>query len=225
MLRRRRVTMGISALMLVAGIVIVVLALAGLGSKQKSRTIPGPEAQQDFVAVQPTSIPQPTASPEPTPEPSSAPIERFLIPKIKVDAPMVILGVDSEGVMQDPKGPEEVAWYNFSAQPGWGGNAVFAGHVDYRNYGAAVFWDLRKLVLGDEIKLRLTDGTSYTYKVTSTVEYKADEAPVQEIVGPTEKESVTIITCIGTFNSSTREYDKRLVVRAERAPDASAVAQ
>jgi sortase (surface protein transpeptidase) len=41
-------------------------------------------------------------------------------------------------------------------------------------------------------------------------------APVSEIVGPTSREVVTLITCGGTFDSGSRNYSDRLVVRAER---------
>ena len=41
--------------------------------------------------------------------------------------------------------------------------------------------------------------------------------------GPTPKESVTLITCGGTFSSATHQYDKRLVVRAERIEEAPAL--
>jgi len=46
--------------------------------------------------------------------------------------------------------------------------------------------------------------------------YSLPGAPVQDIVGPTPNEVVTLITCEGTFNTRTREYDKRLIIRAER---------
>jgi sortase (surface protein transpeptidase) len=39
---------------------------------------------------------------------------------------------------------------------------------------------------------------------------------VDQIVGPTADQVVTLITCNGTFNSATHQYDKRLVIRAER---------
>jgi sortase (surface protein transpeptidase) len=42
---------------------------------------------------------------------------------------------------------------------------------------------------------------------------------VNDIVGPTDKEVVTIITCSGDFDPKTREYNKRLIVRAEREFD------
>lgn len=211
-----------SLAMLASGILIIYAALGGL--TESPRSFPD-------VAFGPTASPSPPSQPtqvppDPTPAPSAAAVERIIIPKIGVDAPIVVLGVDPNGVMEAPNGPVEVAWYHFSSRPGWGGNAVFAGHVDYRPNIQAVFWHLRNLSAGDEITVRLDDGTTYTYRVISAATYLADDAPVQEIVGPTENEVVTLITCGGTFNPQTREYDKRLIVRAERVFDApSAVRQ
>jgi sortase (surface protein transpeptidase) len=70
--------------------------------------------------------------------------------------------------------------------------------------------------------VRLADGTVYKYAVVSKNQYDSGLAPVDTIVGPTPNESVTLITCSGTFNSATHQYDKRLVVRAERIPDGPA---
>jgi LPXTG-site transpeptidase (sortase) family protein len=147
---------------------------------------------------------------------SNAPLARLVIPKIQVDAPVATLGVDGQGVMQSPKTAFEVGWYDFTAQPGTGGNAVFSGHVDFASVGTAVFWDLRKLGLGDLVEVRLADGTAYQYVVVSSVAYPGDDAPIADIVGPTGKDTVTIITCAGTFNREVHQYSHRLVVRAER---------
>lgn len=198
--------------MIAGGVLILLVALGFFTS--------GPRSFPD-VAFGPTiTPPQPAVPaqprPDPTPTPSDAPVERIIIPKIGVDAPVVVLGVDDHGVMEAPNGPVEVAWYHFTARPGWGSNAVFAGHVDYRPNIQAVFWHLRNLTQGDEVIVRLADGTTYKYRVTSAATYLADDAPVQEIVGPTPTEVVTLITCGGAFNPQTREYDKRLIVRAER---------
>jgi len=130
---------------------------------------------------------------------------------------IVVLGVDSQGVMQDPKGPRDVAWYDFSGRPGRPGNVVMAGHVDYINYGPAVFWRLRELREGDEIQVIVEDGTTFAYQVVSSTYYHADTAPVAEIVGPTDDESLTLITCGGVFNRNVREYDQRLVIRGKKA--------
>jgi LPXTG-site transpeptidase (sortase) family protein len=169
-------------------------------------------------------IKTPTAGPSPTPvtnypPASEAPIARLLIPVVGIDAPVVIRGVDAGGVMESPDNAFDTAWYDFSAKPGYGGNAVFSGHVDYINVGKAVFWDLKDLNEGDEIQVRLDDGTVYRYSVSSRQLYDAATAPVDQIVGATPTETVTLITCSGTFNSATHQYDKRLVIRADRVSD------
>jgi LPXTG-site transpeptidase (sortase) family protein len=167
-----------------------------------------------------------TATPGPSPTPSgqfppgsNAPIAKIQIEKADVDAPVVVKGVNDEGVMQAPDNAYDVAWYDFSAQPGFGGNAVFAAHVDYINVGPAVFWSIKDLEQGDIVDIRLDDGTTYKYAVTFKQQFDAATAPVNDIVGPTPVETVTLITCGGTFNPVTHQYDKRLVVRAERVAE------
>lgn len=167
-------------------------------------------------------IHSPTAGPPPTAVPvqgSNAPIIRLVIPSAEIDAPVVVKSVDRAGVMQSPDNAYDTAWYDFSARPGFGGNAVFAGHVDYIHVGHAVFWNLQYLHMNDLIEVHLQDGTVYRYAVKSLNPYDAATAPVDQIVGPTQVETVTLITCGGTFSSASHQYDKRLVVRAERIPD------
>jgi LPXTG-site transpeptidase (sortase) family protein len=146
----------------------------------------------------------------------SAPLERLRIPAIGVDAPVAKAGRDPRGVMDVPADAKTVVWYDFTGDPGTGSNAVFAGHVDYAGVGPAVFWDLRRLRFGDLIDVSRSDGTVYRYKVVSSQAYSLSEAPVMDIIGPTAFDAITLITCTGTFNSALRQYDQRLVVRAQR---------
>jgi LPXTG-site transpeptidase (sortase) family protein len=152
------------------------------------------------------------------PFPSESPITKIVIPEIDVDATVVTKGVDAFGSMESPDGPNEVVWYNFTALPG-SGNGVFAGHVDFVDYGPAVFWHLRDLVEGDIVELQLKDGGTLHYRVAAmdTVDYAT--ADVYSIVGPTQDEVITLITCAGNFDDESRQYDKRLIVRAERIID------
>lgn len=156
------------------------------------------------------------AAPSPPSPVSTASLERLVIPAAKVDAPIVIKGVDGSGVMEAPDNAVDVAWYDFTARPGAGSNAVFSGHVDYVNVGPAVFWNMKGLQPGDRVQIRYADGLSLEYAVTAVNAFDAASAPIDQIVGPTPKDSLTFITCAGTFNRSTRQYDQRLVVRAER---------
>jgi len=202
-----------AALVAVAGAVAWVL-VGNLGGGS-----PTPE-----LLALPTAAPRATARPTATPKPAAtpgpsliaAPPVRLLIPAIGVDAPISVKGLRPDAVMDVPDGPEDVAWYNFTARPGMGGNAVISGHLDYRNYGAAVFWRLKELHEGDIVEVRLADGSVLRYQVSLRLSYDARLAPVPEIVGPTSREVVTLITCGGTFDSGSRSYSQRLVVRAER---------
>jgi len=168
--------------------------------------------------------PEPAATATPEPQANTSPFVKLAVPRVGIDAPIVVRGVKPDGAMQDPPGPKTVAWYNFSGRPGARGNIVMAGHVDYVNYGPAVFWRLRDLKEGDEILVYLEDGSVYRYQVVSLTYYNADDAPIAEIVGPTPYEAITLITCGGNFDRSVREYDKRLIVRGARVPDAASAA-
>jgi sortase (surface protein transpeptidase) len=171
-----------------------------------------------------SSVLTPEASPTaPRPTPSEAPIGRLVIPRFGVDAPVVVRGVDANHVMEAPSGPTDVAWYDLrsddSDRPGFGSNAVFSGHVDYINYGPAVFWNLKDLEINDLIEVWLEDGTVYRYNVVAKDQIDADTAPVGEIVGPTPREVITLITCGGPWGGPTEQYLQRVVVRAERVFD------
>ncbi len=160
------------------------------------------------------------------PVPGTGEGDRLLIPAIDVNAALsmraVTPGTNGATDMPNPDGPNDVVWYDFSAfpglggRPGVGGNSVLSGHVDYHDYGPAVFWDLRKLTEGSEITIQLRDGSSYHYAVQWNRVVDPASTSWNDIVAATPQESLTIITCAGTFDSSTRSYDERRVVWAVR---------
>ena len=158
------------------------------------------------------------AAPEPEPEPVEgvAPIA-LQVDSVGVDAP-IELGAVVDGAMQDPSGPWVVSWYEPLGKVGEGGNVVMAGHVDYWNVGPAVFWDIRELPAGDVIRVVGEDGKNYEYAVQWIERYDAagltPEVIQNDIVGDTGEETLTLITCGGTFDPATGEYNERWVVRA-----------
>ena len=121
-----------------------------------------------------------------------------------------------DGAMQDPTGPWVVSWYQDLAGLGEGGNVVMAGHIDYWNVGPAVFYSVAQLAEGDQINVTGENGDVYAYSVNWVRLYEAATAPLDEIVGETVDESLTLITCGGTFDYATGEYLERTVVRATR---------
>ena len=142
--------------------------------------------------------------------------ERLVVPSIGVDAPVVALGLDEEGLMVSPNGPHPVGWYTFSPTPGNPGNTVLSGHRDWRTGVTGVFWRLGELVPGDRLSVVLADGNEVTYEVVLSVLVGPDDMPVGEIVGQTQEEIITLITCEGAFDPATKEYDRRRIVWANR---------
>lgn len=124
------------------------------------------------------------------------------------------------GVMLNPSGPFVVAWYRETGRLGEEkNNVVLAGHLDYWDVGPAIFYDIWKLQPGDRVWVAGKNGVEFVYKVDWVKEYKLadlDSAGIQEIIGPTPTESLTLITCGGEFDYNSGEYESRIVVRGER---------
>lgn len=198
--------LGVVGLALLAGALLVVVRTGGSDGNAESGTLTG------F-----SSGPSATATPTATATPSSAPLDHLVIPAIDVDAPISVKGVDADGVMQSPNGPWDASWYDITARPGTGGNAVFSGHVNYVGVGPAVFARLGDLQRGDALEVRLADGTVYRYQVSESETVPAD-IDANEIISKRAVETVTLITCSGDWIPSIRQYDSRLVVRAVRVP-------
>jgi len=126
------------------------------------------------------------------------------------------------GVMQDPTGPWVVSWYKETAKLGEIGNTVMAGHLDYWDVGPAVFYNVGQLKKDEKVQVQGDDGKTYLYDVDWVKLYDAANAPIQDIVGPTETESLTLITCGGPFDYQNGVYLQRTVVRSHRSKDQNA---
>lgn len=189
-----------------------------------------PVSDAPIVAVSDFLTPTPVAtksafSPMPTPLPplGDEPYN-LIIDKIGVDAPVSAYGLDEKAVPEIPTGDDAataVAWYKFTAKPGVGSNAVFAGHVTW--FGDAVFYYLPEVRIGDEIKLRGVDGTELVYNVSNVFRVLASDPDARLLMSATSSDILTILTCDGIFTPdptnhvSGGDYDHRLVIRANLA--------
>ena len=151
----------------------------------------------------------------PTPN-ENAQLARLVIPRAKVNHRLVVKGLNQRREMEDPGGKDDVAWYNFSALPGFGSNAVLSGHVDWYTGHTGVFWYLRDLKEGDDVEVHYSDGLVLKYRVSRVAVYSTNDAPVAEITAPTAADTLTMITCDGVFSRASRDYNQRRVVWAER---------
>ena len=121
--------------------------------------------------------------------------------------------------MQNPSGPYIVSWYRGTGKLNQDNNIVLAGHLDYYDVGEAVFYNLGELKKKDVIAVTGSDDTVYRYAVDWVEDVEIAELTaerVQEIVGKTSGEVLTLITCSGTFDADAQQYSQRKIVRAKR---------
>ena len=221
---RRRLLLGAGLVLFAAGATILALGLVNYFNNNTAAQppevamdfadlIPDPPKGIEDVEGLPVSIPYYNPYPRVT-----APL-RIVIDKIEVNAPIVELGLDGNDVPQVPLNGQDVAWYNFSAKPGAGSNAVFAGHVAWPGT-AAVFAHLDRVQPGDTVRLISEDGREYTYEVTANFLVDPLDPESLKVMAPTPTDTITLITCGGTWIPDPSErfggsYNSRTIVQAK----------
>ncbi|HUX35926.1 MAG TPA: sortase [Candidatus Paceibacterota bacterium] len=141
---------------------------------------------------------------------------RLKIPKINVDAPIISVGITSDGTMGVPKGPAEVAWFDLGPRPGEVGSAVIAGHFGpWKSGGGSVFDDLNKLSKGDKLYVDDGNGTTFIFVVREIrILGKNDDGSV--VFNSSDgKAHLNLVTCEGTWDKVLKTYSNRLVVFAD----------
>ncbi|MFF0787773.1 class F sortase [Streptomyces spiralis] len=167
--------------------------------------------------------PQPAAAeghPDPGEERLSAPAlppsppTRIRIPSIRVNAPLMGLGLTPSGSLDVPPSQEKnlAGWYEAGTTPGEIGTAIVAGHVD-NTEGPAVFYDLGALRKGSIIEVDRRDGGVAVFTVDAIEVYQASDFPDQKVYGAAPRPELRVITCGGGYSRSTG-YQGNVVVFA-----------
>lgn len=158
--------------------------------------------------VRPT--PSSTAASTRTPRPGILPAKRIIVPKVQLDSRVV----ESPIVDGQWEVPKFVAGHLVgTANPGVPGNVALAGHVESISSGN-VFAYIDRLVPGDLVVL-VTDGATYRYVMA---EQKIVAYNDLSVIGATSDETLTLITCTGSWIPALRDFDKRIAVVLKRAP-------
>lgn len=139
---------------------------------------------------------------------------RLRIPTISVDAAIEYVGVTSEGTMDVPKNPADVAWFNLGARPGENGSAVMAGH--YGGKKASVFDNLYKLRKGDKLYVEDEFGTTTVFVVRETRRYNPSADASYIFNSSDGKSHLNLITCEGDWDKVSKSYSERLVVFTDK---------
>ncbi|MGK2965346.1 MAG: class F sortase [Tepidiformaceae bacterium] len=152
-----------------------------------------------------------------------------MIPKLGVDTPVEVLGVNAENYLDTPANPLNAGWYGngLSDVPGWNGNAVFSAHYNQLLGGTwhdAPFRHISTLQQGDEVVVVMADGSVYRYRVLTYTRYEEASFPTGELLDgqgkPADAEWITLITCGGRTSeldaNGVGSFLDRDVVIAER---------
>jgi sortase (surface protein transpeptidase) len=145
--------------------------------------------------------------------PAPAPV-RIEIPSIDVRGDLTRLDRAADGTIAPPPRWQTAGWYRHSARPGQQGAAVILGHVDSTT-GPAVFYRLRQLGIGDQIRIVRADGSTVRFVVRRTAHYPKTQFPTADVYLPTPEPTLRLVTCGGTFDRAAASYRENLVVFAD----------
>jgi sortase A len=141
---------------------------------------------------------------------------RIKIPAIHVDAVVEQVGVTSDGTMDVPKVPDDVAWFGEGPRPGENGTAVIAGHEGWKDGIPAVFDGLSSLHKGDQIYVEDDRGATLTFVVRESRTYDPNADTENVFSSNDGKAHLNLITCEGIWDASSKSYSKRLVVFTDK---------
>lgn len=141
---------------------------------------------------------------------------RLKIPVIGVDSAVIPVGLTSDGAMEVPKGPADVAWFNLGPRPGESGSAVIAGHYGWKNNIPAVFVNLHKLSKGDKISVEDEKGVTTTFVVREIRTYSKDRVAPDVFGSDDDKAHLNLITCTGVWNKAEKTRSDRLIVFTDK---------
>jgi Sortase domain len=141
---------------------------------------------------------------------------RIEIPAIGLSAPVNPIGLNKDRTIEVPKDFTEAGWYRFGPRPGERGPAVIVGHVDSKT-GPAVFYRVRELKPGNRIVIRGAHGRAVRFRVNGLERWPKAEFPTRRVYGRTRGSVLRLVTCSGSFNSSTGHYVDNTIVFASRS--------
>jgi len=132
---------------------------------------------------------------------------RVVIPKLNVDAPVVLSPIQNQTWQVDHLG-QAVGHLEGTAPPGSNSNIVLAGHVTLSAGVYGPFAGLAQLAAGDVVTVYYGD-QQFNYLVD---DYQTVDRTAIEVTYPSETGQITLITCNNWSNEESR-YIQRLIVR------------
>jgi hypothetical protein len=180
---------------LVAGLAAVVAGLVLL-------IVPGVPGNAGQVPAAAAAFPEREAAVPPV---------RVVLPGF-VDAPLLPVAARLNGALDVPKPASRAGWWALGAAPGSAaGTVLLAGHVDSSGEGLGAFAALREVPLGTRVTVTGGDGSRHTYRLTARRIYRQDALP-RDLFHGALAPRLALVTCVGSFDPSTRRYSDNLVL-------------
>jgi hypothetical protein len=203
---------------------------AAAASPVPSTSEPAPRSaapSSDPVPAAPAAAaPVPALGPTPVGPvlPASPPIT-LSMPAIGISSPLIQLGLNPDGSVEVPSldDPDsKPGWYRNSPAPGSLGPSIILGHVDSRQFGPGVFYDLQKLQAGDFVEVGREDGTIAIFSIDSVRTVQKSDFPTLEVYGNLDHAGLRLITCGGEFDPEAHSYESNIIVFASLTGSRSA---
>lgn len=155
------------------------------------------------------------------PPPRSFPVldpsrpRQLTIPSIRVDAPILDVGLASDGSVDVPplQRHDEAGWFDGGPTPGQFGPALIVGHADTKT-GPSVFYHLSQLKAGQKIEVTRSDRSIAIFEVNSVEHYNKGRLPIQRVYGDFSRPSLRLMTCGGAWLGGRQGYSDNVVVFA-----------
>ena len=175
----------------------------------------GPPQPASAAAL--TSEPDPAAVAAPSivkPLPY-APMSRVRIPAIRVDAPVIDVGLDPDGWIDapPPQDPNLAGWYQNGVAPGQTRHRRGRWAMSTTRRGPAVFYGLGSLEKGNHIEVNRYDGRIAVFEIYGVEVFSKNDFPGARVYGDTGQPELRVITCGGGY-SKAGGYDGNVVVFA-----------
>ena len=150
----------------------------------------------------------------PTPRPVAEP-RTLTLPTLGVTARVEPTGVDERGEFAVPPSVDVVGWYRLG--PGLDeptGSVVVGGHVDSATDGPGAFRRLAELAPGDEVLVSGEDGLERSYRVVAREQRPKQDLDLTPYFAPDGAPRLTLFTCGGDFDPTSRSYQDNVMVTA-----------
>lgn len=144
--------------------------------------------------------------------------KKIIIPSLGIDGYIQNVGVDQNKEIAVPDNIHIAGWFDQTVRPGQKGLSIIDGHVDGQK-SDGIFTSLSDIEPGSEIRIEFGNGSTKSFTALATNTVDADKAPsVLFSQDPTVSNQLNLITCTGSFNESTKRYEKRVIVTSKLVP-------